>query len=178
MGVMPITNVKDLTGMRFGQLLVIQRSPRPNNPRAFWECRCDCGRIAVKMGKYLLNGDTTSCGCAQVAHRARGNPKHGAIIARLDHRREYTIWRSMKSRCYTKSSSNYRFYGARGVTVCERWLDSFLNFLADMGPCPEGLTLDRIDPFGNYEHNNCRWASWADQHRNLRSHVRPPSPES
>jgi hypothetical protein len=167
----PLTKAKDLTGQRFGKLTVVCRSDPPNpTRRAHWLCRCDCGADAVKNGKYLLCGDTTSCGCDQRAMRARGNPKYGATIARLDHRREYTIWRSMKSRCLTPSSSNYRFYGAKGVAVCDRWRDDFCAFLADMGPCPEGYTLDRIDPFGHYTPDNCRWATWAEQHKNLRSH--------
>lgn len=164
------TTVRDLTGQRFGKLTVVQREPRPNTSRAFWLCHCDCGKHAVKMGKYLTCGDTKSCGCDQAEMRARGNAKYGDTIAHHDHMREYSIWRSMKSRCYTKSTSNYRFYGGKGVTVCPEWLDSFLNFYRDMGECPEGFTLDRINPFGNYEPANCRWLSWAEQHRNLRVH--------
>jgi hypothetical protein len=164
----PPTSVKDLTGQRFGQLTVIDRAPRAN-PRAFWRCRCDCGTITVKMGKYLLCGDTHSCGCAQRTMRAAGNPLQGN--ARNLHKREYTIWRSMKSRCSTPSSSNYKFYGAKGVTVCDRWRDDFRTFFADMGPCPANWTLDRIDPAGHYEPGNCRWASWDTQHKNLRSHA-------
>lgn len=163
------TQAKDLTGQRFGKLLVLHREPK-DNPRTFWRCRCDCGQSTVKMGKYLTSGDTRSCGCDQRAMRQRGNPKYADTIAHRDHRREYTIWRSMKSRCLVKSSSNYRFYGAKGVTVCEAWRDDFAAFYRDMGPCPENYTLDRIDPFGHYEPANCRWLSWDEQHRNLRRH--------
>lgn len=166
MQAMPMTTAKDLTGERFGKLRVLHREPK-ENPRAFWRCLCDCGTETVKMGKYLLCGDTNSCGCEQRASRARGNPRQGGGTASM---REYGIWRSMKSRCYVKSSSNYRYYGAKGVTVCDRWLKDFRVFLADMGPCPENYTIDRIDPCGNYEPANCRWLSWPDQHRNLRSH--------
>lgn len=165
-----MTTVRDLTGQRFGKLTVLKREPK-DNPRAFWRCRCDCGQSTVKMGKYLTNGDTGSCGCDQRAMRARGNPKYGDMIAHFDHMREYHIWRGMKSRCYTKSASNYRFYGAKGVTVHEPWRESFQNFYRDMGPCPSNFTLDRIDPFGNYEPANCRWLSWDEQHRNLRRHA-------
>jgi hypothetical protein len=163
----------DLVGQRFGKL-VVERRAKPNTnarQRAHWRCRCDCGRTTVKLGKYLTNGDTRSCGCEQRAMRARGNVKHRGIIG--GHKeREYGIWRSMKSRCYVTSSSNYRFYGGRGVRICDRWLKDYAAFRADMGPCPEGFTIDRIDPSGNYEPSNCRWASWADQHRNLRVHHR------
>lgn len=74
----------------------------------------------------------------------------------------------MKSRCYVASASNYRFYGAKGIVVCDRWRDDFLAFIADMGPCPEGLTIDRINPDGNYEPGNCRWATWELQRATAR----------
>ncbi len=160
----------NLTGRRFGQLTVVERAPNAGR-RAMWRCLCDCGTVAVKKGKYLLNGDTNSCGCAQRQRRESGNPKYGDTAKG---RREYTIWRSMKSRCYTPTSSNFKFYGARGVTVCDRWRDDYAEFLADMGPCPADYTLDRIDPRGNYEPSNCRWASWDVQHGNLRRHHATP----
>jgi hypothetical protein len=162
---MPPTTVKTLTGQRFGKLVVIERAPRPDSKRAYWVCQCDCGRTAVKMGKYLLCGDTSSCGCEQRAMRARGNNHRYADLPKT-HRREYTIWRSMKSRCYVTSSSNFKFYGAKGITVCERWRTDFALFLEDMGPCPPEFTLDRIDPAKPYEPANCRWASWLTQHNN------------
>lgn len=177
---MPPSTARDLTGQRFGVLVVIQRAPANTSAtkRAHWLCRCDCGVEIVKLGKYLICGDTRSCGCVQAAMWSRGNPKHGAVIASTDYPREYSIWRSMKSRCYVESSSNYRFYGARGVTVCDRWLNDFRAFVADMGRCPADFTIDRIDPTGNYEPANCRWLSWAEQHRNLRRHAKPPSASS
>lgn len=167
------TNRIDLTGKTFGKLTVLSYAGTMKD-RALWNCRCECGKVKVKIGKYLKNGDTRSCGCMQQWHRATGNRKYGIGKGKM-RRREYTIWRSMKSRCYTKSSSNYRFYGAKGVTVCDRWRDNFLAFLEDMGPVPTDFTLDRIDPAGNYEPSNCRWASWDLQHRNLRRHAMRPS---
>jgi hypothetical protein len=167
----PPTTAPDLIGQRFGQLVVLSRAPANTNAtkRAHWLCRCDCGTEIVKLGKYLLCGDTSSCGCAQRAMRERGNVKHGGIIG--GHKmREYGIWRSMKSRCYVRSSSNFKFYGAVGVTICEQWREDFPAFLRDMGPCPQNYSIDRIDPNGNYEPSNCRWASWAVQHVNTRRH--------
>lgn len=165
-----LTTVKDLTGQVFGKLTVLERAPRPGSKRAFWLCRCVCGQQTVKMGKYLLSGDTSSCGCEQKAMRARGNAKYGAIQAK-DHPREYSIWRSMKSRCYVRSSSNYKFYGALGVTICDRWRGDFSAFLSDMGVCPPEHTIDRIENDKGYEPGNCRWATWEMQLNNTSRNV-------
>lgn len=162
-------NALDLTGKRIGKLSVEGREPRDSR-RTFWRCRCDCGTVCVKMGKYLSNGDTRSCGCDQRHYRATGRVIHGGILKGVKSR-EYRIWRSMKSRCLTPSSSNFRFYGGIGVAVCDRWKDDFAAFAADMGPCPAGYTLDRIDSAGHYEPSNCRWASWSLQHNNTRRTV-------
>jgi hypothetical protein len=187
------STAKDLVGQTFGNLTVLRRADgmsdavfdqfagapsgqnlnevflaatAPKRRRAHWICQCSCGRVVVKNGKYLLCGDTTSCGCEQRAMRARGNPLQGN--ARNLHPREYSIWRSMKSRCYVKSSSNYKFYGAKGVRICDSWLTHFNVFIRDMGPCPQAKTIDRIDTTGDYEPGNCRWATWDEQHQNTR----------
>lgn len=82
--------------------------------------------------------------------------------------RTYRIWGRMFARCYNPLTRDYRWYGALGVKIADRWR-SFENFLADMGECPEGLTIDRIDPTGNYEPGNCRWATWTEQRHNRRA---------
>lgn len=84
---------------------------------------------------------------------------------------EYHSWVSMKVRCYNKNRRSYKHYGAKGVTVCDRWVHSFENFYKDMGARPEGKTLDRIDVYGNYEPSNCRWADSVTQARNSRQTV-------
>lgn len=121
----------------------------------------------------MLCGDTTSCGCAQRDMWATAGHKFGSVVAKRDFKREYTIWRSMKSRCYVKTASNYRFYGGRGIAMCDQWRDDFLAFLGDMGRCPDGLTIERNDPDGNYEPANCRWATWKEQH-SLKRQKRAP----
>lgn len=163
------TQARDLTGQRFGKLVALERADHPST-RAHWRCRCDCGNEATKNSKYLLCGDTRSCGCDQRAMRAAGNQRYGRLPK--SYPREYSIWRSVKSRCCTKSSAGYEHYGAKGITICDRWRDDFAAFLADMGPCPDGLTIDRRDPAGHYTPDNCRWATWAVQAANKQNTIR------
>jgi hypothetical protein len=115
---------------------------------------CVCGDTFLTGIWEFLAGKTTSCGCLRY--------KHGGSETR-----EYSTWEGMLARCRNKNSKGYRYYGARGISVCERWL-KFENFLADMGPKPEGRTLDRINNDGNYERGNCRWATNHEQRINKR----------
>lgn len=131
--------------------------------------RCDCGTVSVVFLKHLRSGASQSCGCFSIERlterRGENNPvrTHG-----LSGTRTYDSWRSMLGRCLNPNAPNRRYYGEAGVTVCERWR-SFENFLADMGERPEGKTLDRIDPYGNYEPTNCRWATYREQRANQRA---------
>lgn len=157
----------DLTGQRFGRLVVLSRHV-DKNKRAFWLCLCDCGNQAVVNGSSLRDRVTRSCGCLQQEVRAtrdRGRSKtHG-----LSHTPEYSIWTAMIRRCEDPKTHNYAAYGGRGITVCERW-HVFENFLEDVGrrPSPE-LSLDRICSDGNYEPGNCRWATLEQQSYNRRN---------
>lgn len=148
--------VIDLTGMRFGRLIVRGRhgslQSKGVKGQATWLCLCDCGLESIVRGQELRTGHTTSCGCRMVVHGMR-------------HSREYRAWRGMKSRCSDQGVPNYDRYGGRGISVCERW-NRFEAFFEDMGPCPFGRTLDRKDVHGNYEPSNCRWATWKEQQNN------------
>lgn len=142
----------DLTGKKFGRLTAIR-----NNGR-MWHCQCECGATTVVHGGNLRSGKQVSCGCL----RAERGRRHGMYGSKL-----YRVWGSMIQRCHNPNDRAYKYYGARGIRVCDAWHD-FAVFAADVGePC--GLTLDRIDNNGNYEPGNVRWASRRQQSRNTRA---------
>lgn len=144
---------EDLTGRRFGHLVVTGAEP---GRYRYWRCRCDCGNLAVSRKDHLTSGRTISCKCRQ------GHKQHG-----LSRTREYKTWNAMVSRCTRPSDTNYPAYGARGIKVCQRWLESFENFLADVGLRPDGMTLDRWpNGDGDYEPGNTRWATPSEQQQN------------
>lgn len=150
-------------GAGFSFLTVVSPAFKGVNKRWYVRCSCACGRETEVMCKNLLAGGTKSCGCyGRQLDRVR-RVTHGKS-------RTPTWWsyRAMLTRCTNPRQSNWRNYGGRGVRVCQRWLEGFENFLADMGERPAGRTLDRIDTDGNYEPSNCRWATNAEQRANKR----------
>ncbi|MEP9322398.1 hypothetical protein PPMP20_04545 [Paraburkholderia phymatum] len=154
-------------GEKFGMLAFVSDAPkRSGNPNRRVVARCDCGSIGEYFLSALRTGSTKSCGCLRDDHSIYET--HGHTSART-FSPEYYTWTSMKTRCTNAKSRAWADYGGRGITVCERWIDSFENFLADMGPRPQGMTLDRFpDSNGNYEPGNCRWATPAQQSANTR----------
>lgn len=161
--------VVDLTGARFGRLVVMGRGENTAAKKATWLCRCDCGATVRAISNNLRGGSTTSCGCLQRELLAARNQSHGHTAGGISP--TYHSWSSMVQRCTNPKRDNYARYGGQGTTVAPEWIESFEAFLAHVGERPAGTTLDRIDPFGNYEPGNVRWATPSEQEANKRSKV-------
>ena len=165
--------MESLEGKQFHRWRVLSyagKKARHNRMRPFWTCICDCGTIRDVIEIHLKQGRSKSCGCYKTdllrERSAVINRKHGGTI---DHRKEYRAWISMRGRCNNPKDKAYGYYGAIGIKVCDPWNESFENFLADLGPAPgPEYSLDRIDVLGNYEPDNCRWATIKTQNKNRR----------
>lgn len=155
---------KDLTGERFGLLTVIAPVARGKNGDAIWLAKCECGG-EIRDRAYNLR-QYRGCGCRKVETGER-SLLHGHARHTEARSPTYISWRSMLTRCSDPKHQAWKYYGALGVKVCERW-KTFANFLADMGERPDGRTIDRINPYGDYEPGNCRWATSIEQRHNRR----------
>lgn len=162
----------DLNGMVFGRLTVVEESGRTKDRHILWKCQCECGNEVNVASKELVSGHTKSCGCLQKDAIRNLRYKHGDRDSRL-----YSVWKSMKKRCENSNHKDYRWYGAKGVSVCDEWHDyrAFKKWAMNNGydgNVEKGrCTIDRIDPYGDYEPNNCRWVSMKEQAKNKRRSV-------
>lgn len=162
-----MTVLRDLTGQTFGHLLVVERAENKifstGKSVVQWRCLCECGNETLVTVANITSGHTTSCGCLTAKRCGETFRTHG-----LTDTRAYRTWQNMKSRCYRSRTASFKYYGAIGIRVCDRWKNSFEAFLEDMGHPPDGHSLERNDPTKDYEPSNCRWATALEQSRNRR----------
>lgn len=159
----PKSNRFNLSGQSFGRLTVLMQVGSDERGR-LWLCRCVCGNEKTSTTETLRAGIVKSCGClkrellTKGIHTIHGNSRHPLFF----------IWFQMIERCRNPKSHSYKDYGGRGISVCDRWADSFKAFVEDMGPRPEGHCIERVDNSRNYEPSNCRWATRKEESWNTR----------
>lgn len=134
-------------------------------------CKCDCGKERLIWQHNLTSGASKSCGCLRAERTIVQSITHGHTVnGKIS--REYMSWSRAKLRCTNSKAARFKDWGGRGIKMCERWMQSFDNFLADMGPCPNGYSIERKNNDGNYEPGNCCWADRVSQNNNKRNNVK------
>lgn len=160
-----MSRINDLTGNIYSRLTVLSKTGLAKDGHVKWRCKCDCGQEADVIGRDLKNGNTKSCGCFK-RESLKDSPrgiKHG-----MSHSKLHRIWSGMKGRCANSLYHNYKYYGAKGISVCDDWIlfNGFMTWAIETGYI-EGLTIDRINPNGNYEPNNCEWVSMSENSKRM-----------
>ncbi|KKM85696.1 hypothetical protein LCGC14_1286380 [marine sediment metagenome] len=154
----------NLIGKKFGKLIVIKKTDKNKWGNYYWLCKCDCGKEKIIRGNNLKSGVTKSCGCLNIEKIIERFTTHGQAKTKT-----YKSWADMIQRCTNPKHKRYKDYGSRGITVCKRWQNSFVDFLEDMGESPEGCSIDRINNNKGYKKSNCKWSTRKEQMRNKRS---------
>lgn len=163
-----MSKTKDMTGQRFGMLVVLRREGSNSDGLALWRCRCDCGNECVVAGANMRKGNTKSCGCMIIKSTKARMTTHGKSQTRL-----YAVWKAMIQRCCNPADKNYNRYGGRGISICREWKNDYLSFYkwamangynkdAPVGQC----TIDRINNDKGYSPDNCRWVDLKTQQNN------------
>ena len=163
-----MAKLKDMTGLRFGRLIVLNREPNIDG-HTMWRCKCDCGKIKIAEAYSLRSGKTKSCGCLSLEMLEKGRTKHGLYKTKL-----YGHFEKMVDRCENKNHNSYKNYGGRGIAICSEWRHDFKAFYdwSMKNGFKEGLSIDRIDNNKGYSPDNCRWATQKEQMNNIRTNRR------
>lgn len=155
--------MNNLTGKRFGRLTALEDSGERKSCHIVWRCMCDCGKITPVIGTDLKSGHTKSCGCLRIDALKKITYKHGGGSSKSINRL-YRIWINMKGRCYNSVNKAYKYYGERGIKVCDEWRNNYslFRFWALLNGYQENLTIDRIDNDGNYKPSNCQFITQSE----------------
>lgn len=170
---MPRHNFTDLSGRRFGRLIVLTRAENNARGKSYWLCQCDCGEKTKVRADGLRGGSSQSCGCLGRERRLKATQKHGLSKCSQYYHPLYSVWDGIIQRCTNSNSGSYRLYGERGIAICKEWRNDFTSFYnwALSNGYEKGKQIDRINVDGGYKPSNCRWVTTYEQARNKRSNV-------